>query len=160
MRTTEGPGGRRLSRAEFLRLSGATATAALLGTGELQSGRAYAAPSFTADPFSLGVASGDPEHNSVVLWTRLAPEPLATDGHGGMPPDPVTVRYEVATDHGFRQRLFDGIAERGAENVVALDRDRALRQRGGRAGTAPGIDPLRLDLERDRSRRRRARSSA
>jgi alkaline phosphatase D len=26
MRTTEGPGGRRLSRAEFLRLSGATAT--------------------------------------------------------------------------------------------------------------------------------------
>jgi len=111
MRTTEESGGRRLSRAEFLRLSGATATAVLLGTGELQSGRAYATPSFTADPFSLGVASGDPEHNSVVLWTRLAPEPLAADGHGGMPPDPVTVRYEVATDHGFRHVVHDGAVE-------------------------------------------------
>ena len=72
MRITERADSRRLSRADFLRLSGLTATAVLLGTGELQSGRAYAAPSFAADPFSLGVASGDPEHNSVVLWTRLA----------------------------------------------------------------------------------------
>ena len=30
----------------------------------------------TADyPFKLGVASGDPEPDGVVLWTRLAPDP-------------------------------------------------------------------------------------
>ncbi|WP_336886060.1 PhoD-like phosphatase N-terminal domain-containing protein [Streptomyces mexicanus] len=31
-----------------------------------------------ADPFTLGVASGDPLPDSVVLWTRLAPDPLDT----------------------------------------------------------------------------------
>ena len=34
-----------------------------------------AAPSFGADPFTLGVASGDPTPDGIVLWTRLAPEP-------------------------------------------------------------------------------------
>ena len=38
-----------------------------------------------ADPFTLGVASGDPAPDGVVLWTRLAPNPLADDGLGGMP---------------------------------------------------------------------------
>ena len=28
-------------------------------------------PRFSADPFGLGVASGSPSHDSVVLWTRL-----------------------------------------------------------------------------------------
>lgn len=28
---------------------------------------------FPSNPFTLGVASGDPEADSVVLWTRLAP---------------------------------------------------------------------------------------
>ncbi|MEU2516877.1 PhoD-like phosphatase N-terminal domain-containing protein, partial [Streptomyces syringium] len=35
------------------------------------------------DPFMLGVASGDPWPDSVVLWTRLAPSPYEPDG--GMP---------------------------------------------------------------------------
>jgi alkaline phosphatase D len=30
----------------------------------------------SADPFSLGIASGDPLPNGVVLWTRLAPDRL------------------------------------------------------------------------------------
>jgi alkaline phosphatase D len=101
----------RLSRAEFLRLSGVTATAVLLGTGELRSGRAHAAPAFSADPFSLGVSSGDPRHNSVVLWTRLAPEPLAPDGKGGMPPEPVTVGYELARDPDFHRVIHRGRVE-------------------------------------------------
>jgi alkaline phosphatase D len=103
--------GRRLTRAQFLRMSGLGATALLLGTGELRSGRARAAPAFDADPFSLGVASGDPMHNSVVLWTRLAPDPLAPDGLGGMPPDPVTVRYELARDPDFRHVIHTGSVE-------------------------------------------------
>ena len=36
-----------------------------------------------------------------MLWTRLPPEPLATDGRGGMSATPVTVEYEVATSSTF-----------------------------------------------------------
>ncbi|HEY1175067.1 MAG TPA: PhoD-like phosphatase N-terminal domain-containing protein, partial [Phytomonospora sp.] len=42
-----------------------------------------------ADPFTLGVASGDPTPDGVVLWTRLAVEPFAEDGLGGMPGRPI-----------------------------------------------------------------------
>ncbi len=50
------------------------------------------------DPFTLGVASGDPSSSGFVAWTRLAPDP--TNG-GGVGPDPVAVTWEVATDPGF-----------------------------------------------------------
>jgi alkaline phosphatase D len=59
-----------------------------------------AAPTFARDPFSLGVASGYPRPDGMVLWTRLAPEPLAPAG--GMPPVNVPVRWELARDQGFR----------------------------------------------------------
>ncbi|MEV5540515.1 hypothetical protein AB0L13_27075 [Saccharopolyspora shandongensis] len=36
-------------------------------------------------------------------WTRLAPEPLAADGHGGMPLRQVPVQYEVTEDERFRR---------------------------------------------------------
>jgi alkaline phosphatase D len=54
-----------------------------------------------ANPFTLGVASGDPASDSVVLWTRLAPEPLVEDGLGGMPSRAVEVRWDVAEDEAF-----------------------------------------------------------
>lgn len=57
------------------------------------------------DPFTLGVASGDPDEESVVLWTRLAPLPL--DG-GGMPPDDVRVVWEVSADAGFTDLVAVG----------------------------------------------------
>jgi alkaline phosphatase D len=60
-----------------------------------------AEPRFATDPFTLGVASGFPEPNAVVLWTRLAPEPFAPGG--GMPSAPVDVRWEIASDEGFKQ---------------------------------------------------------
>ena len=56
-------------------------------------------PRFTANPFSLGVASGDPGPDGVVLWSRLAPDPL---NGGGMGAEAVNVRWEVATDEGMR----------------------------------------------------------
>ena len=52
-----------------------------------------------ADPFTLGVASGAPD--GMVLWTRLAPNPLADDGFGGMPSRPVN-RFGDATNHVAR----------------------------------------------------------
>ena len=40
----------------------------------------------------------DPAPDGVVLWTRLAPNPLADDGLGGMPSRPVDVEWEIAAD--------------------------------------------------------------
>jgi phosphodiesterase/alkaline phosphatase D-like protein len=38
------------------------------------------APAVTSDPFRLGISSGDPLADSVILWTRLlATEPLGDD---------------------------------------------------------------------------------
>ncbi|HEX6343557.1 alkaline phosphatase D family protein [Umezawaea sp.] len=61
------------------------------------------------DPFTLGVASGDPTHDSVLLWTRLAPVPLAENGLGGMPSRPVEVAWELAHDERFRRVVRRGV---------------------------------------------------
>ncbi|MEV6324650.1 alkaline phosphatase D family protein [Nocardia sp. NPDC051787] len=98
-----------LSRREVLRAGAAGSVAVLVGTAAASSAR-FPAPRWPGDPFALGVASGDPEPDSVVLWTRLAPDPLAPDGLGGMPLDPVTVEYEVAHDEHFRQVVARGTA--------------------------------------------------
>lgn len=76
------------------------------GVALASSGCATAPPRFARDPFSLGVASGAPEPDGFVLWTRLAPEP--DQAHGGMPPGPVTVRWEVAEDEGFARIVRSG----------------------------------------------------
>jgi alkaline phosphatase D len=55
------------------------------------------APTLSGDPFTLGVASGDPLADGVVLWTRLAPDPLHG---GGMPAVDVDVVWEVTADDG------------------------------------------------------------
>jgi len=62
---------------------------------------------FGAYPFQLGVASGDPDAQSVVLWTRLAPSPI--DG-GGMDALPYDVSWEVALDERFGRIVQRGVA--------------------------------------------------
>jgi alkaline phosphatase D len=91
-----------IDRRTFVRLSGASAAALIFGYGPYTK-KVWAQTSFPSYPFSLGVASGDPLPNGVVLWTRLAPDPLAEDGRGGMPQETVPVQWEVATDQGFQQ---------------------------------------------------------
>ena len=66
-------------------------------------------PDLASTPFTLGVASGDPRPDSVVLWTRLAPDPLAADGLGGMPDQPVDVAWVVRA-HGTSNVLSEGVA--------------------------------------------------
>lgn len=61
----------------------------------------------TRDPFSLGVASGSPVADGVVLWTRLAPEPLFPGG--GMDPVPVRVEWEIARDETFASVVRKGV---------------------------------------------------
>src|SRR5688500_20245353 len=62
-------------------------------------------PRFAANPFSLGVASGDPGPDGVVLWSRLAPDPL---NGGGMGAEAVSVRWEIASDEGMRSVIKRG----------------------------------------------------
>ena len=94
------------SRRRFLAMSGgAAATAAIYG---LSTAPAWAEPRFPQNPFTLGVASGDPTPDGIVLWTRLAPEPQAADGLGGMPPYKVQVNWQVATDPEFRSVVKAG----------------------------------------------------
>src|SRR5690606_20184814 len=52
-----------------------------------------------------GVASGDPTADGVVLWTRLAPRPI--EG-GGMPSEPMEVRWQVAEDEQFSKVVRKG----------------------------------------------------
>ncbi|MBB4736176.1 alkaline phosphatase D [Micrococcus cohnii] len=98
-----------LSRRQLLGLSGAGA--AVLALGVNAPGSASAAPlPHRENLFGLGVASGYPRPDGVVLWTRLAPEPLAEDGHGGMPLRPVPVKWEVAETADFRRIVARGTA--------------------------------------------------
>jgi alkaline phosphatase D len=70
--------------------------------------RAADASIFKDDPFTLGVASGYPTPDSVVLWTRLARQPLAPGG--GMGPDVIPVDWEIAADENFRRVVQRGTA--------------------------------------------------
>lgn len=92
-----------LSRRQLLNLAWKLGAAAVLQP--VASSAAWAQPTFRSYPFPLGVASGEPWPDSVVLWTRLAPEPL--DG-GGMPMARVEVGWEVASDEAFRTIVQQG----------------------------------------------------
>lgn len=94
----------RLDRRAFLRTS---AGVGLLGLSSLGTARLQANVKFASDPFSLGVASGEPSPNGFVLWTRLAPDPLSG---GGMTPDAVPVRWEVAHDEQMNRIVQSGVA--------------------------------------------------
>jgi alkaline phosphatase D len=94
-----------LSRRGLLGLGAAAAAAAAYG---VSAAPAWAQPRFDVDPFTLGIASGDPAPDGFVLWTRLAPAPLAPDGLGGMPPATVQVAWQVATDPGMRDVVRAG----------------------------------------------------
>ncbi|SNC73773.1 alkaline phosphatase D [Kytococcus aerolatus] len=99
---------RTVSRRTLLTLAGLSGTTIALGISSPEP--AGATPPPREDLFGLGVASGAPSSDGMVLWTRLAPEPLAEDGHGGMPSQPVSVRWEVARDEGFRDVVQRGNA--------------------------------------------------
>lgn len=77
---------------------------------------AWSGPRLRHDPFGLGVASGEPQPEGVVLWTRVLPPPDAppADGHNPVAwAGPITVRWEVAEDAEFRR-----IAQRGTATAL------------------------------------------
>ncbi|MVA76705.1 alkaline phosphatase [Auraticoccus sp. F435] len=90
-------------------------TAGLVGTAAaatplIAPTAALASPVPQTDPFTLGVASGDPWPESVILWTRLATDPLAADGRGGMSQASHELRWEVASDRRFTKVVARGRA--------------------------------------------------
>lgn len=113
-------------------------------------------------PFTLGVASGEPTPDGMVLWTRLAPKPLDPDG--GMTPAPVAVTWEVGEDQGLTRIVARGrvraVAEAGHSvhvEVAGLKPGREYFYRftaaghaspTGRTRTAPALDarPERLRI--------------
>lgn len=82
-------------------LRGAYALAAGALAAPLAGRAAATNPSFGSDPFTLGVASGAPRSDSVVLWTRLAPVQ-------GEVPAAIDVKWEIARDDKFRTIVQHG----------------------------------------------------
>ncbi len=70
----------------------------------------YAQGTSFADPFTLGVASGDVTDSSSVLWTRLAPAPL--QANGGMPDfylnQGITVHWALSLSQDMSQIIQRG----------------------------------------------------
>jgi alkaline phosphatase D len=85
-------------------LAAIAALAAMAGTGA-------SARSADASVFRHGVASGDPGHTSVVLWTRISSAAEATD-----------VDWEVAADPRFRSVVAAGrtTARRSGDQTVKI----------------------------------------
>src|SRR5262245_38884164 len=99
-----------ISRRLFLAYAASLSAVPLLGR---RSSAATRSASLPADPFQLGVASGDPTDHGVVLWTRLAPKPL--DPNGGLDPEKIEVTWEIADDEAMRNILQRGTAAAAPE---------------------------------------------
>jgi alkaline phosphatase D len=82
----------RITRRSFLEM--AVAISATAAWGDLSPSASRLAWSERRDLFPEGVASGDPDCSSVLLWTRC-PRPLGTTG--------LTLNLEVAEDEHFRR---------------------------------------------------------
>lgn len=144
------------SRRTLLRTGALTGGVLALGAGAVIDSRPSAASVLPAsDPFTLGVASGDPAPDGFVLWTRLAVDPVAADGLGGMPDSTFEVNWQVATDERFANTVKGGVvlADRSWAHSVHVEvrglepgreywyRFRLGRHlsRAGRALTAPAL---------------------
>jgi alkaline phosphatase D len=97
---------RALRRRIVLRMASALAVSALTAPFAACSTRTH--PRFSSDPFTLGVASGCPRSDSVVIWTRLVA------GNEAPLPDNIELRWEIARDEQFRD-----IATRGSVPATA-----------------------------------------
>jgi alkaline phosphatase D len=116
------------TRRSFLTVTGTAAALALTGSlPEIRSAAAgWTGHPDRRDPFTLGVASGDPLPDAVVIWTRLAPEPLAP--FGGMDRRPVDVQWQVAEDEQFRRIVRHGETKARPESSHSVHVDvRGLR---------------------------------
>ena len=90
-----------IDRRRLLQLAAAAATTLWLPRS------AWTQARVAGDPFALGVASGSPTHDSVVLWTRLHTVDALGSRSGS---DPVTVHWEIAHDDRFSRIVRKGVS--------------------------------------------------
>src|SRR5918999_2559524 len=95
-----------MNRRGFLVASSLTAAGLLWGSTRTAANAGDDGP--VGAPFTLGIASGDPAPDGVVLWTRLAPAPFEPDG--GMPQAPVEGTLQGGTHQQTRHLLPTGDA--------------------------------------------------
>jgi alkaline phosphatase D len=107
------------------------ALAALPAIAARSAGTTDSKISFAADPFQLGVASGDPDAHSVVLWTRLCPKPLEP-GYG-LTTERVSVRWELSETESMSRIVQRGTAL--ARRVCVRRADDAARACAAQAQT-------------------------
>ena len=91
------------SRREFLKkhaelIATLLPSLALGGIAPLVHGASRRISNLSDDPFTLGVASGDPTPGAVVLWTRLSQEILRNNG---IADQAVQVDYELSESPNF-----------------------------------------------------------
>lgn len=103
----------RISRRDFLGIStkgiGFLTGAGLLGSSFLSKAANYTKPLELSDenyPFKLGVASGDPEEDGFVIWTRLVKNVKLENG--AIPDESQVVSWEIATDKSFSNIVQNG----------------------------------------------------
>lgn len=93
----------RFSRRRFLRVG--RDVALLAAAGSLSACGQTPRRRLQETPFGSGIASGDPSASGAVLWTRLDPAVLAPADAADRE---LAVRWEVATDDGFRRVVQSG----------------------------------------------------
>ncbi|MGL4399670.1 MAG: alkaline phosphatase D family protein [Luteolibacter sp.] len=115
---TPAPRGDCMPRRDFLAKGGATI--AFLAAFQLGSSRADA-KRIGFEPFSYGVASGDPLPDRVIIWTRVNPSADATPGSGlGAP---IRGIWEVSRNRHFTQRVATGpfFTSAATDHTVKID---------------------------------------
>jgi alkaline phosphatase D len=97
---------------------GSTTTGPAPAVDPVKAGRWSKGPVFT-----LGVASGDPTSTSVILWTRLAVDPTADDGAGGMPDEDIAIAWDLAADEEFSKVLASELVPAQAAHAHSVHVD-------------------------------------
>lgn len=121
-----------MSRRAFLALGATIVVTACSTSKSTESKIPIPDADISADPFTLGVASGDPTATSVVIWTRLAPDPLAG---GGMASDDVDILWEISDTTDFATIIASGLARAEARYAHSVHVDVSLADRD------PSADP-------------------
>lgn len=121
-----------MSRRTFLALGATVVVTACSGSSDGFTGKSPSNPDaeIAVDPFTLGVASGDPTPTSVVIWTRLAVDPLAG---GAMPNADVDVLWEVSDTDDFASIIVSGIATAELRYAHTVHVDVTLEDRDPRS---------------------------
>ncbi|RTR34920.1 alkaline phosphatase D family protein [Shewanella atlantica] len=102
---------RSFSRRDFLAMSAKGVGAAVVSYGLMGCSSSDDDTNVSQVSFLHGIASGDPSHSAIILWTRVTPQ---VEGE-------MKVAWEVATDEGFTDLVTNG------ETTTTAERDYTVK---------------------------------